>query len=97
MHEKTIALTISKYFTVLFRDSVFRTRFWVAFHKTRTSYRSSAAFIYMHNLTVCGQNSEFFSRAKYSQTPFNTDTEGDIESVAINGVSVLNGLSSEKM
>ena len=51
----------------------------------------------MHNLTVCGQNSEFFSRAKYSQTPFNTDTEGGIESVAINGVSVLNGLSSEKM
>ena len=51
----------------------------------------------MHNLTVCGQNSEFFSRAKYSLTPFNTDTEGDIESVAINGVSVLNGLSSEKM
>ena len=51
----------------------------------------------MHNLTVCSQNSEFFSRAKYSQTPFNTDTEGGIESVPINLVSVLNVLSSEKI
>jgi len=35
-------------------------------------------------------------RSTYSQTPL-TDTEGAIESVRINEVSVLNGSNSEKM
>lgn len=73
---KNNSLDHFKIFHCLFRDSVVRTRFWVAFHKTRITCRSSAACIYMHNLTVCSQNSEFFSGAKYSQTPFNTDTKG---------------------
>ena len=45
---------------------------------------------------VTAVSSSTLSVQPYGQTPL-TDTEGAIESVRINGVSVLNGLNSEKM